>query len=80
MRGARAARLEKLGLMTVPQAAELYGVGTGTVYQAIRSGTLRVYTPAGLERPYWVSEQDMDAWVTGGHGKLPSQERWALHS
>ena len=48
------------------QAAERCGVRVTVIYSAIANGTLRARHKVGTSRNWWILEEDMVAWASGG--------------
>ncbi|MCI9495973.1 MAG: helix-turn-helix domain-containing protein [Adlercreutzia mucosicola] len=48
------------------RAAELCGVGVGSIYAAIAEGSLRARHKRGQSSRWWILRSDLEAWAAGG--------------
>lgn len=48
------------------EAAEMCGVGLGSIYAAIAEGRSRRATSGGQSSRWWILRSDLEAWASGG--------------
>ena len=48
------------------EAAELCGVGLGSIYDAIAKGSLKARHKRGQSSRWWFLRSDLEAWAAGG--------------
>ena len=48
------------------EAAEMCGVGLGSIYAAIAEGSLKARHKRGQSSRWWILRSDLEAWASGG--------------
>lgn len=48
------------------EAAEICGVGLGSIYAAIAEGSLKARHKRGQSSRWWILRSDLEAWASGG--------------